>query len=350
MREVAELQTSGLAAPVRKAWLNQWREAPLLADVPVIDAHHHLWDRPGDRFLAEDYLEDTNSGHKIIASVYVEGRSMYDFNSPQAFWPVGEVAFARDIAASAASPVEATHMCAAIVGHVNLCLGEQVRPVIEAMGRAGGGYLRGIRHVSAWDADPAVSRPIATRPPGLLLDTNFRKGFSVLSETGLSFDAFVFHPQIAELADLAACFPDTSIVLDHCGGPVGIGRYAGRRDEAFQDWRCALRAIAENENVTVKLSGLGMRMPGFDFHVRQCPPNSTELAAAWSPFLETCIDAFGSKRCMFASNFPPDKGTCSFDVLWNAFKRVCAGASPDELSALFHATAAQTYRICTSLG
>ena len=344
----ATLQTSGLAAPVRRAWLDQWQEAPLLADLPVVDAHHHLWDRPGDRYLGRDYLEDAQCGHRIVASVYVEGRWRYTPGGPEAFRPVGEVFFARDVAAGVATQMAGTQLCAAIVGHVDLCLGDRVRPVLEAMERAGGGRFRGIRHVSAWDADPEVSRPIASRPPGLLLDPHFRAGFSLLRTMGCSFDAFVFHPQIAELADLAARFPETSIVLDHCGGPVGIGRYAGRRDEAFQDWRKAVRGIAARENVRVKLSGLGMRMAGMTFHERQSPPRSAELAAAWSPFVETCIEAFGVERCMFASNFPPDKGTCSFGVLWNAFKRMCAGASAEERGSLFYRTAARTYRISTS--
>jgi predicted TIM-barrel fold metal-dependent hydrolase len=235
--------------------------------------------------------------------------------------------------------------CAGIVGHVNLMLGEGAREVLEAEIAAGQGRFRGIRHSSAWDADPDVAHMYATRPKGLLLDPTFRKGFACLAPLGLSFDAWLFHPQIGELSDLARAFPETRIVLDHCGGPVGIGSYANRREEIFPGWQASIRDVARCPNVVVKLGGLAMRLLGYDFHERPLPPSSEEAAAAWRPYIETCIEAFGPDRCMFESNFPPDKGQCSYQVIFNAFKRIAAPYSEAEKTALFSKTAADVYRL-----
>jgi predicted TIM-barrel fold metal-dependent hydrolase len=228
---------------------------------------------------------------------------------------------------------------------VNLLLGDAAKPVLEAEIAAGGGRFRGIRHSSAWDADPDIAHMYATRPKGLLLDPAFRKGFACLASLDLSFDAWLFHPQIGELADLARAFPDTKIVLDHCGGPIGLGRFADRREETLTLWKASILDIAKCENVVVKLGGLAMRLLGYDFHERPRPPSSEELAAAWRPYVETCIEAFGTKRAMFESNFPPDKGQCSYQVIFNAFKRVAASCSEDEKTALFSKTATDFYRL-----
>ena len=217
--------------------------------------------------------------------------------------------------------------------------------MLEAEIAAGQGRFRGIRHSSAWDADADVAGMYATRPRGLLLDTTFRKGFACLAPLGLSFDSWLFHPQIGELTDLARAFPDTKIVLDHCGGPIGIGGYANRRDEIFVGWKASIREIAKCPNVVVKLGGLAMRLLGYDFHERPMPPSSEDAAAAWRPYIETCIEAFGPGRCMFESNFPPDKGQCSYQVIFNAFKRIAASYSEPEKAALFSRTAADFYRL-----
>jgi predicted TIM-barrel fold metal-dependent hydrolase len=185
----------------------------------------------------------------------------------------------------------------------------------------------------------------AMRPKGLLLDATFRKGFACLAPLGLSFDAWLFQPQIGELTDLARAFPDTRICLDHCGGLVGIGVYAGHREELFPTWKASIREIAKCPNVVVKLGGLAMRLLGYDFHERPKPPSSEQAAAAWKPYIETCIEAFGANRCMFESNFPPDKGQCSYQVIFNAFKRLAAPYSESEKTALFSKTAADFYRL-----
>ena len=337
---------SGLYADPREDWLAQRTEEVIDPARPIIDPHHHLWDRGGQRYLIEDITADIASGHNVIATVYVEARSMYRAGGPEALRPVGEVEFANGAAAmSASGGYGPAAICAGIVGHVNLLLGDAARPVLEAEIAAGNGRFRGIRHSSAWDADPNVAHMYATRPKGLLFDPTFRKGFACLAPLGLSFDAWLFHPQISDLADLARAFPDTKIVLDHCGGPVGLGVYANRREEIFKSWKASIQDIAKCPNVAVKLGGLAMRLLGYDFHERPKPPSSEEAAAAWRPYIETCIEAFGPGRAMFESNFPPDKGQCSYQVIFNAFKRLAAPYSEAEKTALFSKTAADVYRL-----
>src|ERR1700688_2468792 len=337
---------SGLYADPREDWLAQRKEEILDPSRPIVDPHHHLWDRGGQRYMIEELSADIASGHNIVATVYVEARSMYRANGPEALRPVGEVEFANGAAAmSASGGYGPAAICAGIVGHVNLLLGEGARPVLEAEIAAGQGRFRGIRHSSAWDADADVAGMYATRPKGLLLDSTFRKGFACLAPLGLGFDAWLFHPQIGELTDLARAFPDTKIVLDHCGGPVGLGRFANRREETFAVWKASIQEIAKCPNVVVKLGGLAMCLLGDDFHERALPPSSEEAAAGWRAHLQTCIEAFGAARAMFESNFPPDKGQCSYQVIFNAFERIAAPCSEAEKTALFSKTAAEVYRL-----
>jgi predicted TIM-barrel fold metal-dependent hydrolase len=342
----AAASKSGLYADPRPDWLALRKEEVLDPQRQIVDPHHHLWDRGGQRYLIEDMVDDIASGHNIIATVYVEARSMYRASGPEALRPVGEVEFANGVAAmSASGGYGSAAICAGIVGHVNLLLGDGARAILEAEMIAGNGRFRGIRHSAAWDADADVAGMYATRPKGLLLDPTFRKGFACLAPLGLSFDAWLFHPQIGELIDLARAFPDTKIVLDHCGGLLGIGSYANRREEIFANWKASIQEIAKCPNVVVKLGGLAMRLLGYDFHERALPPSSEQAAAAWRPYIETCIEAFGPARGMFESNFPPDKGQCSYQVIFNAFKRIAAQYSEIEKTALFSKTATDFYKL-----
>jgi predicted TIM-barrel fold metal-dependent hydrolase len=343
----AKLMTrSGLYTDPREDWLAQRTEEIIDPGRPIVDPHHHLWSRDGQHYMLEQMAADIASGHNVLATVYVDCRSMYRTKGPEAFRPVGEVEFANGVAAmSASGGYGKAQICAGIVSHVNLLLGDGAREVLEAEIVAGQGRFRGIRHSSAWDADPDVAGMYASRPEGLLLDPAFRKGFACLAPLGLSFDAWLFQPQIGELTDLARAFPDTKIVLDHCGGVLGIGSYAGRREELFPVWKASIQEVAKCPNVSVKLGGLAMRLLGYDFHERPMPPSSEEAAAAWRPYIETCIEAFGPQRAMFESNFPPDKGQCSYQVIFNAFKRLAAQYSEAEKTALFSKTAADFYRL-----
>jgi predicted TIM-barrel fold metal-dependent hydrolase len=329
-------------------WLAQVEEEVLEPDLPICDAHHHLWDRRPEpnRYLLEDLLADLQSGHRVVSTVYVDCVAMYRASGPEALRPVGETEFAQGVAAMTASGIYGDLVAAAgIVGHVDLTLGDGARPVLEAHMAASPNRFRGIRHTSAWDPSPEVRNSHTNPPRGLLLDGSFRRGLRHLAELGLSFDAWHYHTQIPELADLARSFPDTPIILDHFGGPLGIGPYAGRRDEVFADWRSAMAELAGSPNVVVKIGGLQMPVNGFAWHEREEPPGSEELAEAIRPYTLTTIELFGPDRCMFESNFPVDKISCSYRVLWNAFKRVVADFSDDEKASLFHDTAARVYRL-----
>jgi L-fuconolactonase len=315
--------------------------------LPIVDPHHHLVDRANTgRYLLPELLADTGSGHNIVATVYLEWLSMYRAEGPVPLRPVGEIEFANGVAAVAASKsFGKTKVCAGIVSYADLMLGDQVEEVLEAMIHAGGGRFRGIRYISASHPDEAARGSSINRPSGLLLNAKVREGFAKLHPLGLSFDAWMYFTQLGELVDLARAFPETPIVLDHVGGPIGIGPYAGKRDDVFTEWKNSITELARCPNVHVKLGGLGMRLFGFDVHAGELPPSSEELATLWRPYIETCIEAFGPARAMFESNFPVDKGSGSYQVFWNAFKRIAAGCSADEKTALFSGTASRFYRL-----
>jgi len=311
--------------------------------LPICDPHHHLWDHPGRRYLLDELLADTGSGHDVRATVFVECLSMYRAGGPVAFRPVGETEFVNGIAAmSASGRYGPTRVAAGIVAFADLTLGEQAGVVLDAH-LAASPRFRGIRHAAGWDASDGVRNSHTDPPPGLLGDARFRRGFAELARRGLTFDAWCYHPQLGEVTALARAFPDTTIVLDHFGGPLGIGPYRGRRAEIFDGWRRALRSLADCPNVVAKLGGLVMPLNGFDFHKRALPPTSLELAAATREWYLHAIDCFGAERCMFESNFPVDKVSTSYRVLWNSFKRIAAAFSKDDKAALFHDTAARAY-------
>lgn len=332
--------------PAREDWLALREEEILDPDLPIVDAHHHLWDRPGARYLLDDLLRDAGSGHDIQATVFVQARSMYRADGPEELRSLGETEFANGVAALSASglygPVRA---CMGIVGMVDLMLGEAVAPLLERHLRAAGDRFRGVRNQTAWHAAPEInSNPVPPRP-GLLSEPAFRRGAARLVEHGLSLDIWAYHTQLDEVLDLARALPELTLVLDHCGGPLGTGPYRGRRAEVFAEWGSRMRLLARCPNVVVKLGGLGMAVNGFGFEDGELPPSSTQLAAAWRPYLETCVETFGAARCMFESNFPVDKGSYGYAVLWNAFKRFALAASAEEKAALFAGTAIRTYRL-----
>jgi L-fuconolactonase len=332
--------------PIRPDWLARRREAILEPDLEIVDPHHHLWDRPGNRYLLPEILADIGSGHAVRATVFIEARSMYRADGPEELRSLGETEFVNGIAAmSASGNYGPARVAAGIIGHVDLRLGARAAGVLEQHIAVAGGRFRGIRHSSPYHPDPAAQGSSVQAPPGLLADRGFRAGFSCLQPLGLSFEAWMYHPQLSELRDLARAFPETPIVLNHIGGALGIGPYAGQRAAVLRDWQASIRELAGCANLHVKLGGLGMPLTGFDFGMRDAPPSSESLAEAWRPYFETCIEAFGPQRCMVESNFPVDKGMFSYAVMWNAFKRFAAGHSADEKTALFSGTAARFYRL-----
>jgi predicted TIM-barrel fold metal-dependent hydrolase len=339
----AEQRISEGFLSVRPDWLALHSEPVLEPDLPIIDPHHHLMDAPGHRYMLPDFLDDVRGGHRLIASLFVECRVFYRPYGPEDRRSLGETEFVNGVAAMSASGIYGpVRVCAGIIGNVDLRFGDRAGPALEAHIAASGGRFRGIRNVAAWHKD-GIKATSANPPPGLLLDPSFRRGFAALGRLGLTFDAWLLHTQLGDLIDLARAFPDTTIICDHIGGPAGIGPYVGKRDEVFADWSKSMRELSRCPNVRVKLGGMGMHLLGFDFPIRERPPSSQQLADAWKPYVELCIEAFGAERAMFESNFPVDKGTCSWLVLWNAFKRLAAGCSPDEKRALFLGTACQVY-------
>ncbi len=327
-------------------WLSQVIEAPLDPDLPICDPHHHLWNGPGDRgrYLVEDYLADAGSDHRIVSTVFIECGTMYRNNGPISLRPLGETEFARDAGSRPAEgrrgPVD---IAAGIVGFADLTMGYEVSSLLEKHITAGAGQLRGIRQVATWDSDPAIPSMGFSRD--MIRSEKFREGFSCLKKFGLSFDAWQYYTQLLDLADLARAFPETTIIVNHVGGPLGIGRHAGKDHDVFREWKRGMGELGNCPNVMVKLGGLGMPRTGFEWHMQTRPPDSASLAKKMTPYFHFCIETFGADRCMFESNFPVDKTSFSYTILWNAFKRICAHGSPDERNALFHDTATRVYRL-----
>ena len=283
------------------------------------------------------------SGHNILSTVFVEHLSMFRADGPDEMKYVGEVEFANGIAAMAASGLYGkTRVAAGIVGYAQLPCGSRVKAVLEAQIAAAPDRFRGIRCTGAWDGAPRIA---AAPAPGRYMDAGFRVGFAELAPLGLSFDLPCRYQQLAEVVDLARTFADTTIILNHVGGITGIGAYAGLREEVFADRRKAIADLAQCPNVVVKLGGLSMEYCGFGWHERSLPPSSEELAAATRRYFERIIKLYGTERCMFESNFPVDKVSCSYNVLWNSFKRITETYSTSDKAKLYHDTAARVYRL-----
>jgi len=322
-------------------------ETILEPDLPIIDAHHHLFLRQAIRYLFDDFLADVNSGHRIVASVYVEAHGMVRPDGPVMMRPLGEIEFANGAGAMAASGFFGEcRICAAIVGYADLRFGDELGDYLDRALERAPERLRGIRQVMIEDPTGAAYRFVPIPPPsGVMQHPNFESGFRQLAQRGLSFDAAVFHPQLSEVAALAAAFPDTTIVINHTGHALALDLDADGRERVFVEWRKQLRAIARYPNVCCKIGGLGLPFWGFRFEERTDPIGYLELADAWRPYVETAIEAFGAERCMMESDYPPDSRSCGYVPLWNALKHIVRSASRVDKAALFHGTAARVYRI-----
>lgn len=324
------------------AWLAASREEALEPDLAMIDPHHHFSQHWGG-YMPEDLLAD-RAGHDIRATVYVQCGWQYAADGPEALRPIGETQAVLAATREVNRCQQATRVAAAIVGFADLRLGDAVDAVLAAQVVAGEGRFRGIRNSGAYDAE--FRHGVLPRPmPGLYGDPGFRAGYACLARRALSFDAWVYHPQLADVLELAVAFPNTPLILDHLGGLLGVARYEGRPGAALRESLPWLRRLAECPNVSMKLGGVGTAIFGFDFTACAVPPSSQALAEAWKPLMHPVLELFGAHRCMFESNFPVDRSSAGYGVVWNALKRVAADASEGQKQLLFHDNAARLYQI-----
>lgn len=330
---------------MRDEWLAKVQEDIIEPDLPICDPHHHLWDNDKNPYLLPQLLRDVKSGHNVTSTVFVECSSMYRAAGPEAMRPVGETEFVNGVAAMTASGDYGDfRACEGIVSFADFTLGADVGPVLDEHIRLSDRF-RGIRHAAGWDASDEI-RNSHTRPPeGLFLRDDFQAGFQELANRDLTFDAWLYHPQISELITLAKMFPDTTIIFDHFGGPLGIGPYANQGDRVFADWSSSVAELAQCANVHPKLGGIVMPLNGFGWHKNDRPATSDEIAAATGRYHLKTIELFGPERCMFESNFPVDQQSCSYHVLWNAFKKMASDFSPSDKQWLFHDAARQAYKL-----
>ena len=329
-------------------WLALTQEPTLEPDLPICDPHHHFWDlrpqsTPYQRYLLHELNGDIYSGHNVRSTVFLEARSMYRSGGPAELRPVGEVEFVQGLAAASASGVYGpARAAAAIIGHADLKLAGNVAPVLEALQAASPNRFRGIRHNVTWNPDPDWDN---RETEGILANADFREGARVLSRKGLVLDLMQSFPQLPEIADFARAVPDLPVIVNHIGGVSRVGIYANKDDEIIPHWREGIAAVAACPNVTMKLGGMGMPRFGYGWHSREVPIGSEELAEAMAPWMNHCIEQFGPDRCMFESNFPPDKVSFSYNVMYNAFKILSKDYSDTERAAMFHDTAARVYGI-----
>lgn len=326
-------------------WLDQLREDVIDAGREICDPHHHLWDHDLNAYLLPELLADIGQGHNVVSTVFVECGSMYSASVDKAMAPVGETEFVNGIAAmSASGQYGLAKLCAGIVSYADLTLGDDVGPVLDAHMVASPRF-RGIRHAAGWDASEAIRNSHTKPTENLFLEEKFQRGFAQLEKRGLSFDAWLYHPQITDLTVLAKAFPKVTIVFDHFGGPLGIGPYSGKGEEIFNQWQKDVAQLATCPNVVAKLGGIVMPINGFGLHKRDMPPSSDEIVATTGRYHDYAIKVFGPERCMFESNFPVDKQSCSYHVLWNAFKKIAQKYTQADQQWLFHDAASQAYRL-----
>ena len=331
--------------PRTDEWRALVREEAVDPDRPIIDTHHHLWSVASfwGKYELEDLWQDTGSGHNIERTVFIDCRSNYRVDGPEHLKPIGETEYVARVAAeSAAEPEQAT--IAAIISHANMSLGRDVAEVMEAHEAAGNGLFRGIRHAGPYDTTGTLTNA-GSRRPCPYTEASFQEGVRTIGEMGYTYDTWHFFHQNKDYLQLARSAPGTTMILDHFGTPLGVGAYAGKQDEIFPSWAADMAEIAKCPNVVAKLGGLAMPDNGFGWDVRDTPPTSDEFAEAQKRYFLHTIDCFGPERCMFESNFPVDKLSVSYHVMWNGFKKIVADFSEDEKHAMFYGNAERVYKL-----
>lgn len=333
----------------RLPWLDKRREKIIEPDIAICDPHHHFWDKRTERdyprYQLDELLADITSGHNVRSTVFIEARSMYNANLPPDKNSIGEVEYVQGISAASASGIYGeSRVAASIIGNANLNLGESVRPILESLSSASNRF-KGIRHSVTWDPHPEVENTALHKYEGQLISDKFQAGAKVLADMKMTFEAWLYFHQLPQLLEFAKSVPNLTIILNHIGGLVMDGPYENKREEVIKIWKDGIAKIAECPNVVVKLGGIGMPRTGFDWHERDNPIGSEELASSIAPYFNYCIDNFGTGRCMFESNFPVDKVSFSYQVLYNAFKRFSQGFSESERAAMFHDNAVAIYKV-----
>jgi predicted TIM-barrel fold metal-dependent hydrolase len=330
----------------RQDWLDRAPpEAVLDPGLPIIDTHHHVWEtKDRGRYMLEELLADTGSGHNVVATVFIDCHFSYRKNGPPEMRAVGEVEAVAKLAEDSDRRFGTkTRVAAGIVGNADLTLADRVEPVLAAMVEAGRGRFRGVRNSAGWHEDPIIGNNHQGFGKGHYAREDFRTGLRRMSRMGLSLDALVYHTQHADLLELARAVPEANIIMNHTGMPLGYGPYTGKLDEVAKVWRTHLPEIAKCPNVSMKLGGMMMRLAAYDYNQLPAPPSSEELARHWRPWIEPCIEYFGASRCHFESNFPVDKMGIGYKALYNAFKRIASGCSASEKADLFAGTARRVY-------
>ncbi len=324
-------------------WLSQVREDIIDPDREIVDPHHHLWPQVAMHYNLDQLWSDTGAGHKVTQTVFMECGSAYRSAGPDHLKPVGETEFVTAAAIrSREDPARAT--IAGLIAHADLTRSD-LDDCLDAHETAAQGLFRGIRHAGASDPQPDALTIPGLAPEGLYLHADFRRGVARLGERGLTYDTWHYHHQNLAFRDLAKAVPGTTMILDHFGTPLGVGRFEGQRDEIFAVWKDDVAAIAECPNVYAKIGGLAMPDNGFGWNTRDMPPSSDEFVDAQARYYSHMIDCFGPERCMFESNFPVDRLSISYEVLWNGLKKIAADYSEAEKDMLFTGTARRIYRL-----
>ena len=337
--------------PIDEDWLKLNIEEPIDQKLAIIDPHHHLWDLDFGRYIHEDFLSDIKiSGHNVLASVYIMSSAntkIYDKVLPKEYETIPEIVFACQEAEKANNAISSKcKINETIVGSLDLRYGEKLIPVIEKGISISNGKLKGIRMLLAAHSDPSISSGAVKTPLGIMKEPKFLEGAKILQKYNLSLDFWIHHTQLNEMEFVAKSLPELTIILNHVGGPIHLGPYEGKKALTHREWRHSMMRLATLPNVSVKLGGLGMAVNGSKFYNNPIPPSSDELCESWKPWIFETLNLFGFERCMFESNFPVDKGSCSYGNLWNAFKKISKSMSEDEKNKLFYKNAAKIYKIC----
>jgi L-fuconolactonase len=332
-----------MSKPGSQQWLDSVTETILDPERRIIDPHHHLWRHAGNVYDVDNLHGDTGSGHNIVKTVFVECHAEYLKDGPAHLRPLGETQFVAEQAALSKSKGGAE--IAGIVAHANLTLNDELVEILAGHEVSGNGLFRGIRHAGASATHPEELFIAGRAPTGLYKDEKFREGVRLLGHKGYSYDTWHYHYQNRDFYDLALAAPDTQMILDHFGTPVGVGYYADKKAEIFKQWKTDIKKIAECDNVGAKIGGLAMPDNGFGWHTRATPPSSDEFVEAQREYYLHTIDCFGPERCMFESNFPVDRFSLSYPVLYNGLKKIVADFTESEKDAMFYGTAERVYRL-----